>query len=218
MKELRKLWPFALIIGMYCMVALWAVFSCDKLNLHLMINRFHSPFFDAFFKYFTNVGDGAFAVVFLPLFLFKTDVRTFILAVLSCALAGILAQFAKRTIFPAELRPTASIDPNLLHLVEGVKMATQHSFPSGHSASAFALMAVLAFVFRNNRLLQAILAVCAVLTAFSRVYLSQHFLVDTVAGGLLGIVAFAVAFLISSKWRLPANTIAGLFRQKPHNN
>lgn len=212
MKELKKIWAFLLTISLYFIIGFWAVFTNDKIALHQQINGYHSDFFDWFFKYFTNVGDGAFAVLFLPLFLFKTNVRTFILAVLSCALAGILAQIAKRSIFPDELRPTASIEPHLLHLVDGVQMATQHSFPSGHSASGFALMIVLAYVFRNHKLLQIFFAVCAMLTAFSRVYLSQHFLIDTLAGGLLGLLAFGIAYLISYKLSLPDKTLASHFK------
>lgn len=218
MDELKKLWPFLLTASLYFIIGFWAVFSFDKLSLHQMINGYHSPFLDVFFKYFTNVGDGAFAVLFLPLFIFRTDIRTFVLALLSCALAGVLAQFAKRTIFPDELRPTASINPQLLHLVDGVKMATQHSFPSGHSASGFALMIVLAYVFRKDKTLQIFFGICAMLTAFSRVYLSQHFLIDTLAGGILGLIAFGIAYLIAYKIPLPDKRFIDFFRKETAKN
>lgn len=213
MTDLKKLVPFLLTVSVYFLVGFYAVFTTAKIDLHLMINRFHSPFWDVFFKYFTNVGDGAFAVLFFPLFIFRTNIRTFIMALLSCIFAGFLAQFAKRAIFPEELRPTAVIKPELLHLVDGVKMATQHSFPSGHSASGFVLMAVLAYVFRDNKFLQVFFGICAMLTAFSRTYLSQHFLIDTLAGALLGLLAFALAYLASYFLKLPDKRIADLFRK-----
>jgi membrane-associated phospholipid phosphatase len=50
--------------------------------------------------------------------------------------------------------------------------------------------------FPKNQLMQIILAVLAALVGYSRMYLSQHFLEDVVAGACLGIFCFAVVFFI----------------------
>ena len=73
--------------------------------------------------------------------------------------------------------------------------------PSGHSAIAFALMTALALVSTLKletppRWQQGSLFVLALGAAFSRVYLSEHFLEDVYWGSLLGVVCGLVAFVL----------------------
>jgi undecaprenyl-diphosphatase len=65
------------------------------------------------------------------------------------------------------------------------------SFPSGHSATAFAGAAFLVMVLRRPRAL--LLFVPAALVAFSRVYLGAHYPSDVFAGAALGLAIGAVA-------------------------
>jgi membrane-associated phospholipid phosphatase len=60
-----------------------------------------------------------------------------------------------------------------------------NSFPSGHATSAFAIFTSLALV-SNNKFLKIIFFLFAFLSAFSRTYLSQHWLVDITIGSLIG--------------------------------
>ena len=70
---------------------------------------------------------------------------------------------------------------------------TDSSFPANAAAMAFGVSAaVWAF---NRRVGSALLAVSA-LYAFSRVYAGVHYPVDVFAGGLIGVVAAAVAHTI----------------------
>ncbi|MEG1753703.1 MAG: phosphatase PAP2 family protein [Christensenella sp.] len=59
------------------------------------------------------------------------------------------------------------------------------SFPSGHAASSFAALTVIYSCYKKLRLPAAI---CALLIAFSRVYLFVHFPSDVLAGAVLGSV------------------------------
>jgi membrane-associated phospholipid phosphatase len=59
--------------------------------------------------------------------------------------------------------------------------------PSGHSASAFALATIL-ILLTKNKLLQVMLMLLAILVAVSRVYLFQHFMVDTIVGATIGLI------------------------------
>jgi undecaprenyl-diphosphatase len=61
---------------------------------------------------------------------------------------------------------------------------TTHSFPSGHAATSFACAAVLASFAPRLRLP---LYALAVLIALSRLYNGDHFPLDVIAGGLLGL-------------------------------
>ena len=70
--------------------------------------------------------------------------------------------------------------------MEGVEISEYHSFPSGHSTSAFALFFCLSLLAKNHYV-KVFTALCAIAVAYSRVYLSQHFLQDIIAGSFVGI-------------------------------
>ncbi len=70
----------------------------------------------------------------------------------------------------------------------------QTSFPSGHTTGAFALFSTLTLIAGKKRpRLGLPFALLAILTGLSRVFLVQHFLVDVLAGGLLGL---AIGWLV----------------------
>jgi membrane-associated phospholipid phosphatase len=175
----------------------------SKAEIHLWINHLNSPFFDVFFLYFTNFGSGLFVVAVGIALLFK-KIRYGLYVIISWALSGILVQLIKHSLFRNIERPVNYFQQiTELHLVEGVKQLHYLSFPSGHSASAFGLFLCLSFIYRKPA--WQVLSFCAaLLISYSRMYLSQHFLVDIWFGSFLGICcASAVIFYMESsqvKW------------------
>lgn len=165
----------------------------EKVALHYEMNQFHSNFWDFFFKYYTNVGEGYFALFLIPILFLSKKKKFLLFGILSCVFAGILAQLFKHYFFPDAPRPTAVFNAGVLHLVSGVKMAKLHSFVSGHSASAFAMF-MFASVVYHKKWLQIVFFLMAMLVAISRVYLSQHFLMDVFVGSCLGIFSVFLAF------------------------
>jgi membrane-associated phospholipid phosphatase len=112
----------------------------------------------------------------------------------AAALAGIAVAIVKELVGRA--RPPVA-DP-ALEAIGSIPSST--SFPSGHSATAFAAAVALGLLHRR---LRAPLLAVAVLVALSRVYLGVHYFTDIVAGSLLGIgVGLAVGALF--RRRLPA--------------
>ena len=71
-----------------------------------------------------------------------------------------------------------------------VRMPTSHSFPSGHSAAAFAFAEG---VGRNLPWTAPPLAVLAFLVAYSRVHTGVHYPGDVIAGSLCGVTLAEVA-------------------------
>ena len=70
------------------------------------------------------------------------------------------------------------------------------SFPSLHSSRAVFMSLVLAKFFNNN-ILSALLAVLAIIIAYSRIQLRKHDLTDVLAGAAVGAaVYFTVGYLI----------------------
>lgn len=189
-----KMRYFLTISYTFILIGMFITLLNQKIELHLWINQYHSYFFDILFKNLTIIGDGAFALVLLPYLILFAEFRTFLISLFGCFIAGMLAQFFKKIIFSAALRPGALIEQDLLHMVDDVHLHSSHSFPSGHTTSSFALFALIAFFNRKNKNIQIISAVGAILVGFSRVYLSQHFMEDIIFGAFLGITGFFISF------------------------
>jgi membrane-associated phospholipid phosphatase len=152
----------------------------------LWVNRQNTAWADAFFYYVTYLGDGRFCVaVGLLVLAWKRRQGALILA--SFVFSGLLSQLIKTQFFPEEPRPAQYFAKTLqyLHQVEGVELHLWNSFPSGHTTSAFALWALVAFWVKNP-ILKFVCLVLAVAVAYSRMYLLQHFLIDVYVGSLLG--------------------------------
>jgi membrane-associated phospholipid phosphatase len=168
----------------FCIVLIMLFLFYDK-NLHIIVNSFHNNFSDIFFKYITYLGDGVLFPVFVLIFGFVKKKQS-----LRFAMAGILTLLVtfvlKKIVFPGFPRPVEYFGAENLHLIEGVKMCHWNSFPSGHSMAAFAMFTLLFFYFKNVYLKWGAM-VLAFLAAFSRVYLSQHFLLDILVGAMIGI-------------------------------
>lgn len=187
---------FLITVIIFLALTLVVVLLFPKTETHLFINKFYAKWSDLFFKYYTHVGDGAFSLILLPYFLFFGKLRNLLIAIMACLLAGILAQFFKRAVFADLVRPSGLFQEGILHIVNDVKLCHSYSFPSGHSASSFAFFSVLAFLFCRNKIAQVGFAIMAILAGFSRVYLSQHFLMDILAGGIIGVLSFILAYKI----------------------
>ena len=174
--------PYFIFLG----IAIPAILIYPKLELHLLTNSYHSGFADVFFKTITFLGDGTAPFIIAIPFLFFSFRKTLILLVAG-NIAGIIAQLLKRMVFSDSKRPWAYFrETEGFHTVQGVDLHSSFSFPSGHSATVFALSICLA-TFVKHPLWKVLLLIIAVFTAYSRVYISQHFLVDICVGSLTGI-------------------------------
>ncbi len=167
----------------------------SKPELHIISNKVNSKFFDIFFKYLTNMGDGTMiAVTFIALLFVR---YRYAFAFLTGSLVtSALVQILKKVVLDNIYRPSKYFElyeTYQLHLVEGVKMHALHSFPSGHAATSFNLFLALAIVVGNNSL-KTVFFVFAALSAYSRVYLSQHFLIDITAGSVIGVIIILLFF------------------------
>ncbi len=178
-------------------IFLYPLLVFPKGELELLINKFHYPVLDAFFKYATNLGDGVLLAILLIGVLFY-NYYTAILTAFSILVQSLLVSLFKRWIFNGLVRPTAFFDQSIsLNFVEGVDVHTTNTFPSGHTATGFALFALLFIILNNQKMIVSILFfLLAFLVGFSRVYLLQHFVVDVYFGAIIGIISVVVALLL----------------------
>lgn len=171
------------------------ILSLGKNGAFQVINSNHNQIADQFFKYFTHYGD---AIMWVPLglFCFLFRKKYFIAVVAGVLISTIIAQFLKRVVYPDELRPITYLSENFpVHIIDGVKMKRAHSFPSGHSTTAFAMALIMAHML-NKKAWSIILPLFAALAAYSRVYLGQHFPTDVLAGMCIGILSAVLSLLI----------------------
>jgi len=179
-----SIYKIGLSIFWFCGILL--VFLIPKLELHQLLNSYHTTILDSIAKYATHVGDGIFFTLIILVFLF-ISLKTSLLFLLSFLTSSGIAQFLKRAVFHDEMRPMYYLqhDPNF-HQIENFTYHFNNSFPSGHATSCFALFTLLALTYSNNKLIQVACLVSAILFSFTRVYLSQHFFQDILAGSVIG--------------------------------
>lgn len=165
----------------------------------IMINDGHSLFFDYFFKYYTYVGTG---FLFVPLAVFllfyKRILGYFFLFIY--AANGVVVVALKRYIISDNYRPFWVLK-RMFHQVEGVEIKKLFSMPSGHTNVAFLMFLGLCFL-TKNKWLHLLYLLSATLVAISRMYLYQHFLIDTVVGSVVGVVLTTAVymFFLNKKW------------------
>ena len=198
---------FIFFIGVLILLLLYS-----KDISHITINKHHTPFLDSFFKYITYLGSGWMILILIVIFLFLSYRLALMLAI-SNLFITIIVQFLKNIVFPGSFRPKAYFeDIYELYFISGVQVHSMHSFPSGHSATAFSIFFFLSLL--SDRPVWKFLTIAlAILTAFSRVYLSQHFMEDILLGSSIGLLlSFLVFYYFEEK--LPGKYKGSLLKLK----
>nr|MBC7612791.1 phosphatase PAP2 family protein [Pseudopedobacter sp.] len=186
-KIYNKLYFPSLYSLIILLLALNLISVFGKEKSFLLINQFHSSFFDYFFSYITNLGDG---FIWIPLMTFTViyHQKKWLIIVINFILSTSLAIIFKGLIFPNALRPAYLVNEGFsLHFVQGVKIYAQNSFPSGHTITAFAVAFTLILLLKKKNYYKYLFFITAFLVGFSRIYLAEHFPIDVIAGAFIGI-------------------------------
>ena len=93
-------------------------------------------------------------------------------------------------------------------------MNSWNSFPSGHTTAAFAMYCSFSYYVKSKRV-DLVLFLVAFLVGYSRIYLSQHFLIDVIFGAILGVLASFLAFYVSGLFKSTKFDFPLLKRSKP---
>ncbi len=207
----------AFFIPMFTLVLVGILFlvTYPKGSIHLVMNSWYHPNLDPFFTYFTWLGDGLIYAVFIPL-LSLIRWRWFLGLLVTGIITLLLTGFLKQVVFEGELRPVKYFENKQeLRLVEGIDQHHYNSFPSGHTLAAFACYGFFAFLVRNG-VFKFTFFLIAFLVGYSRIYLSQHFLQDVVAGAVLGTVAAMLGYYIMTSINWPGQEAR--LKLKPRSN
>lgn len=162
----------------------------SRVDGFILLNSFHTPTLNQVFNSITFIGDGLFSIIvsFFILIFAKKHTKLALIVMVAYLSSGIVAQIFKAIIYAP--RPSLYFK---LHEYKyyidtfATSRAGANSFPSGHSASVFALVTVFS-VYCKRKYISFCLIVIGILAGYSRIYLAHHFLIDVLAGMILGLL------------------------------
>ena len=211
MKQIVKpLSVYGIAYFVLLMFVLGLLYIYPKTELHLLLNSWHTSLEDTFFKYYSMLAEGPlYVLALLPIFWKKIQITIFF--ALSELTGGAILQILKHLFdFDRPISVFENYSNMMLPLVEGVDMHHSNSFPSGHASTFFVFFTCCALILayqyqlkashndRRKRLVIIIsmlsLLTLAALGAYSRIYLSQHFLSDVCAGSIIGFISPCIIF------------------------
>lgn len=206
-KYFKENWGFGIPFIMFIGIGFTYVFSFEKGGLVLYFNNNQSEFYNVFFRLATLLAEGGVLALIFMISIWYSFGKAVILIVAFLA-NSIIVQFLKKIVFNMP-RPALFYKEIVeLNYLEGVSINYYHSFPSGHTATAFLIFSMLA-IYTRNKFLQFSLCLIAISVGISRVYLLQHFVVDVVFGAMLGVAVsyitfyfmYDMSFLNFQKWK-----------------
>lgn len=175
-------------------------------QIYFAVNSHNCPIADTLAPFFTDLGDGWTTITLAVILVFFNYSRALLMGIVY-AVTSISAQIFKH-IFDAP-RPKMYFRNQLahIHFVKGVEIFSLHSFPSGHTVTAFSTGLLITYWCRN-KFWGLPLLLLAMLIGYSRMYLSEHFFEDVIAGSTIGaiITIFLIRwidnkrFMHSEKW------------------
>lgn len=186
---------FLSVYTLFLIVGAIVLFHLEKGDWVINLNQNRIHFADLFFKYWTHFGDGLFILLLILIFLFVKYRYAIILITIS-AVQGILSFVLKRIVFTGSMRPKKYLEGIYeLQLIDGVNVHSYHSFPSGHTMTAFSIAVFLCLI-SSRKVFGPLLFLYALLVGVSRNYLSQHFFVDIYVGSILGVTVSILVWIL----------------------
>ena len=181
-------------------VVLTYIFSLDRMGQMSLINSFHSSEADFLFKIITSGAEITIPILFLGYLIWKKSdlLKSY---VISYIFSTLIVQFLKLVVFKDALRPLAYFKGQAYswHMVQNLMISEYNSMPSGHTSAAW-FMCFWISLLAQKPILTILITFYAMLVAYSRVYLFQHFPVDTAVGAVIGTgVSLLVYYLNVSK-------------------
>jgi membrane-associated phospholipid phosphatase len=183
---LYRIRPFFILYLLVLCACLIVKLLYSREQIYFAVNGLNSSWADVIMPYITDIGEGL-TVIILSAIIALFSYRKALLLASSYAVTSIVAQILKY-LFDAP-RPKVYFSDQLshIHFVKGLYIYTAHSFPSGHSVTAFSAAAVITYLCKNSGWgIPALLV--AMLVGYSRMYLSQHFFEDVMAGSVIGVI------------------------------
>ncbi|SNZ15425.1 lipid A 1-phosphatase LpxE [Hydrogenobacter hydrogenophilus] len=160
-----------------------------NVELFYLINHTRNPILDTFFGHFYLLGKGYILIPILVFVLLFQRERLW-LFLTSLIIETLSVQFLK--VYFSLPRPASTLTD--VYLLEPLY---HRSFPSGDTAMAFLLASFFSPVATGP--LKILLWLYAFIIAYGRIYVGAHFPIDVLAGALIGIMSYYVAYKINRR-------------------
>ncbi len=185
---------FLLLYALFLVAGAIIIIRFEKGDEILYFNSLHTPFFDNVFSLITRLAEWPLLALIVVIAL-RFGYGYGIIVGLNCLITFAITQALKYFVFAEEVRPSIFFaGKHQLNFVQGIEVFQYHSFPSGHTSSAFALCFILSILIRDKKW-APLFFFTALLVGISRVYLMEHFFRDIYFGSIVGVSATAVFYL-----------------------
>ena len=187
------------MIGLTNMFIVQLVQNFSELDIGILkaIYGNRNPVFDAVFGGITNsaaaLAFGIPGILLIVALVTKNTAlrRNALLMLIPVAISAIVANILKYTIdLP---RPF-----EVYHFIKQLSVGGSPTFPSGHTADAFAFATIASLVHRKWLIIIPCI-IWAVLVGYSRMYLGVHFPSDVVAGAIVGATCSSVYYRLAKR-------------------
>jgi membrane-associated phospholipid phosphatase len=178
--------PYLILIAACLIIKL----TFTREEIYFYINTRNWAWGDTLAPYITDIGEGLTTLI-LAAVIALFSYRKAVILIGAYLTSSVLAQVLKFAF--AAPRPKLYFQDQLarIHFVAGTNQLSLHSFPSGHTVTAFSTAIVLTY-WCKNKIWGLPLLVLAVLVGYSRMYLSQHFFEDVTAGSVIGVLVTVI--------------------------
>lgn len=186
-------WRWGLPLFALCGMTLLLI-SAGNIPLFLWLNQTAALLGDTFWSHVTILGDTTLGL----LLMLVLGARKSALAwqfVLAAILASVLSHGGK-ALFDA-LRPPAVLEAGSFHLIG--EALQYHSFPSGHTTTAFVLAGILCLQVLHGWIRYAVLLM-ALLVGLSRIACGVHWPMDVLGGMLTGWISVIGGMRLAQFW------------------
>lgn len=165
------------------------IIEFDK-HLMLLLNGWHSPFFDFLMPVITNKYTGIPIYLAILVILFrKVDMKKLLIAIAAILVTFALCDSLSVALFKEtfqRLRP--GWDPQIMDQVRMLEYkGGQYGFVSSHAANLFGLATITSLLIKN-RIYTVLIFFWAALVGYSRIYVGKHFPADVVCGAIFGMI------------------------------
>ncbi|HWB62027.1 MAG TPA: phosphatase PAP2 family protein [Chitinophagales bacterium] len=203
----KFIWQNRVFLGLYALflvIGAVLIFRYEKGAEIIYFSALHNSYSDTFFVWITRLAEAPMLVLIIG-FSLRNGLRNGLIVGLNVLLTFTITSFLKLMVFPGSDRPSVYFEgKTTLNFVQGVEIYHHHSFPSGHTSSAFALFFMLSILAENKKW-SYLFFTLALLVGISRVYLLEHFFSDVYFGSLTGMAVTVIFYLIFVRSRFFEN-------------
>jgi len=180
---------FYIVFGALFIISAFLLYAFSKGDSFLFLGRFHSLGLNIFLINYTFLGDVIFAMGLCIFLMYRKQSTLALYLFIAFISADICVQLIKNILHADSLQLYFEAT-QYRFLVDAFDYSQigNNSFPSGHTASAFAIATVLALYY-SKRIWQFGFLLAALLVGYSRIYLAYHFPIDILIGSLIGLVS-----------------------------